>query len=115
MKIVPIRYCADVPATVRFYRALGLELGSRSRPGTWVELPATSGMLAIHRADNTNAAGCELAFEADEPLEEIAARLRSADFEPEPIMDEGHGWSLRVRDPDGVWVQINLFDRGLYT
>jgi hypothetical protein len=72
-------------------------------------------MLAIHRADNTDAAGCELAFEADESLEGIAARLRSADFEPEPIMDEGHGWSLRVRDPDGVWVQINMLDRSLYT
>jgi hypothetical protein len=41
--------------------------------------------------------------------------LRSAGFDPGPIIDEGFGRSMRVRDPDGVWVQINLFDRELYT
>lgn len=115
MKVVPIRYCSDVVAATRFYRAIGLDLGSTSRPGGWVELPAASGMLAIHRAGGDEVGTCELAFEADEPLEAIAARLRSAGFEPEPIMDENFGWSVRVRDPDGVWVQINLHDRELYT
>lgn len=115
MKVVPIRYCSDVAAATRFYRAIGLDLGSTSRPGVWVELPAASGMLAIHGASGDEVGTCELAFEADEPLEAIAARLRSAGFEPEPIMDENFGWSVRVRDPDGVWVQINLHDRELYT
>jgi catechol 2,3-dioxygenase-like lactoylglutathione lyase family enzyme len=113
MRVVPIRYTADVDASVRFYRALGLDAGARSRPGAWVELPAAAGMLAIHRADD--AGRCELAFEADEPLAAVAERLRLAGFEPGPVMDENHGESLRVRDPDGVWVQVNLFDRDLYT
>ena len=54
-------------------------------------------------------------FEADEPLEAITDRLRAAGFDPGPILDEGFGRSMRVRDPDGVWVQINMFDRELYT
>ena len=116
MKVMPIRYTADVEAAVRFYRALGLELGDSSRPGTWVELPAAAGMLAVHAADSDNPAGrCQVAFEADEPLEDVAARLREAGFDPGPVVDEGHGHSLRVRDPDGVWVFVNRNDRALYT
>jgi catechol 2,3-dioxygenase-like lactoylglutathione lyase family enzyme len=115
MRITPIRYCSDVEAATRFYTAIGLEIGSRSRPGGWVELPAASGMLAVHRADGVAEGTCELAFEADEPLEAITARLRSAGFVPEPIVDENFGRSVRVRDPEGVWVQINQYDRELYT
>lgn len=115
MKVVPIRYSADVAASVRFYRALGLDLGSVSRPGAWTELPAASGMLAVHEARGAAAGTCELAFEADEPLESITSRLRAAGFEPEPIVDENFGHSVRVCDPDDVWVQINAHDRELYT
>lgn len=38
-----------------------------------------------------------------------------AGFEPGPPMDEGFGHSMRVQDPDGVWVQLNRYDRDLYT
>jgi catechol 2,3-dioxygenase-like lactoylglutathione lyase family enzyme len=112
---MPIRYSDDIDAAVRFYRALGLELGPTSRPGAWVELPATAGLLAIHEATGAEAGACELAFEADERLDDVVIRLRQAGFEPEPIVDENFGQSVRVRDPDGVWVQINSNDRDLYT
>jgi hypothetical protein len=115
MRVVPIRYSADVGAAVRFYRALGLDAGPVSRPGVWAELPAASGMLAIHEADDAIVGTCELAFEADEPLETIVARLRAAGFEPDAIVDENFGRSVRVRDPDGTWVQINENERDLYT
>jgi hypothetical protein len=115
MRVVPIRYSADVAALVRFYRALGLEAGPASRPGGWVELPAASGMLAVHEAEAADAGGCELAFEADGPLEAVADRLRAAGFEPEPIVDENFGRSFGVPDPDGVRVQVNEYDRELYT
>jgi len=113
MRVLPIRYSSDVEAMTRFYEALGLRVGSVSRPGGWVELPADGGMLAVHRGDD--AGRCELAFETDEPLEDVAARLRAAGYEPGPVIDEGFGRSLRVRDPDGVWVQINTYERELYT
>ncbi|MDQ3054447.1 MAG: VOC family protein [Actinomycetota bacterium] len=115
MRVVPIRYSANVAASMRFYRALGLDAGSVSRPGAWAELPAASGMLAIHEADGATVGTCELAFEADEPLEVITSRLRSAGFAPQPIVDENFGHSVRVCDPDGVWVQVNSQDRELYT
>jgi len=115
MKVVPIRYSADVDAVVRFYQALGLDVGARSRQGVWVELPAAGGMLAIHQAAENEAGQCELAFEADEPLAGVADRMRRAGFQPGPVIDENYGHSLRVRDPDGVWVQINRHDRELYT
>ena len=114
MRVLPIRYCADVEASVRFYRALGLELGAATRPGSWVELPAAAGILALHRSAE-DAGDCELAFEADEPLEAVAGRLAEAGYEPEPIVDESYGRSLRVRDPDGAYVQVNENDRTLYT
>ena len=116
MKVLPIRYSADVEASIRFYRALGLELGAVSRPGAWAELPAAGGVLAVHAApDAVHAGTCELAFEADEPLEDIAKRVRDNGFEPEPILDENFGRLIRVRDPDGVVVQINEHDPSLYT
>ena len=114
MRVLPIRYCADIEASTRFYRALGLELGAATRPGSWVELPAAAGILALHRSTE-HAGDCELAFEADEPLEDITQRLRSAGFEPDAIIDEAFGRSVRVLDPDGVWVQVNEHDRELYT
>jgi catechol 2,3-dioxygenase-like lactoylglutathione lyase family enzyme len=114
MRVLPIRYCADVEASIRFYRALGLELGAATRPGSWVELPAAAGTLALHRSTE-HAGDCELAFEADEPLEAVAQRLAAAGFPAEPIVDESYGRSLRLRDPDGVYVQVNENDRSLYT
>jgi catechol 2,3-dioxygenase-like lactoylglutathione lyase family enzyme len=113
MRVMPIRYTSDVEAMTRFYAVLGLRVGSVSRPGGWVELPADGGTLAVHRGDDVGR--CELAFETDEPLEDVAARLRAAGYEPGPVIDEGFGRSLRVPDPDGVWVQINAYDRELYT
>jgi catechol 2,3-dioxygenase-like lactoylglutathione lyase family enzyme len=115
VRVMPIRYTDDVDAAVRFYRALGLDAGPMSRPGVWVELPASTGMLAIHKASGAEVGTCELAFEADEPLADVVNRLRQAGFEPEPIVDENFGQSMRVRDPDGVWVQVNANDRDLYT
>jgi hypothetical protein len=115
MRVMPIRYSSDVAAMTRFYQALGLRAGSVSRPGGWIEMPAEGGTLAIHRGSGEDAGRCELAFEADEGLEDVAARLREAGFEPGPLIDEGFGHSLRVQDPDGVWVQINRYDRELYT
>jgi catechol 2,3-dioxygenase-like lactoylglutathione lyase family enzyme len=114
MRVLPIRYCADMEASTRFYRTLGLGLGSATRPGSWVELPAAAGILALHKTTE-HAGDCELAFEADEPLEAVAARLADAGFPAEPIVDESFGRSLRVRDPDGVYVQVNENDRTLYT
>lgn len=115
MKIVPLRYTTDVEASARFYRALGLDFGPTSRPGAWAEMPARAGMLAIHRSGADEKGTCELAFEADEPLENVAERMRAAGYETGPVIDENFGRSVRILDPDGVWVQVNRYERDLYT
>jgi catechol 2,3-dioxygenase-like lactoylglutathione lyase family enzyme len=115
VKITPIRYTADVAACARFYGALGLDLDAISRPGAWAELPAASGMLALHKASGEDIGRCELAFEADEPLESVVDRLTAAGYPTQSIVDESFGRSVRVQDPDGVWVQVNENDRELYT
>lgn len=115
MKLLPIRYSSNVEASTKFYRALGLQEGPSSRPGSWVELPAGAGVLAIHQATGDDGGRCELAFEAEEALEQISSRMEAAGFDAGVIVDENFGQSLRLRDPDGAWVQINRFERELYT
>lgn len=115
MRVMPIRYVTDPQASLHFYQALGLELGAASRPGEWLELPAAGGVLALHAAEPGDAQRCELAFEATEPLEAIADRLRGVGHDDVVLLDESFGRSLQVRDPDGVLVQVNENDRSLYT
>jgi len=118
MKVMPIRYVADVDSSARFYAALGLSIGDRSRSGNWAELAGSGGVLALHsvRTSQQDTPGyVQLSFESDEPLELLAGRLTAAGFEPEAIVDENFGRSLQVIDPDGMLVQVNGHDRELYT
>jgi len=119
MKVIAIRYTSDSTALVGFYTALGFPVDVASRTGDWIELASASAAIAVHHvaAEETihPAGSAELAFEADEPLEAIRSRLRDAGFPGGEIVDEAHGRSLRIVDPDGTPVQINEFDRELYT
>jgi hypothetical protein len=118
MKVMPIRYVADMSASTKFYAALGLTGGDESRSGNWIELQASAGLLGLHtaRSSEQDAPGAvELSFLADEPLEQIAERLSGAGFDSGVILDENFGRSLRVLDPDGVPVQVNEHDSALYT
>jgi catechol 2,3-dioxygenase-like lactoylglutathione lyase family enzyme len=118
MKVMPIRYVADLAAAARFYTALGLAGGDDSRSGNWLELGASAGVLALHitrESQDDDPGLMELAFVTEEPLEKVAARLTEAGFPPAPIMDENFGRSMLVRDPDGLTIQINEHDPDLYT
>ena len=115
MKVMPIRYSADVDASIRFYEALGLKVSTESRSKQWAELSsASNGVVALHIAQPGEAGACELSFETQEPLEKVVTRLTEAGFAPDQIVDENFGRSVRVQDPDAVWVQINEHDRELY-
>ena len=143
MRPLPIRYVRDLPAAQRFYEALGLDVdfaGRAPRQGgtRWVELVGSArAVMALHYPDDADAPiadeavvaepadpghaaapsgglAVELAFEAEEPLEEVVARLRAAGFEPATaIVDESHGRSFTVRDPEGLRIQVNEHDRAL--
>lgn len=120
MKLRPIHFVPDVAEAVRFYRAVGLEAQAGSRSGHWIELTATGGELGLHdaaiAADGEGREGLALNFIADEPLEAVEQRLRTAGFEPEgTIVDHEWGRALQVLAPDGTVVQIDERDRELYT
>ena len=139
MRPMPIRYVRDLPLAQRFYEALGLELDFAGRAprrgGTrWVELVGSGrAAMALHHADEADVPeaaravssdlgshgpsrlAVELAFDADEPLEEVVARLRAGGFEPATaIVDESHGRSFTVYDPEGLHIQVNEHDRALH-
>lgn len=118
MRVMPIRYVADVAASERFYAALGLAPDTTSRSGNWSELTGAGGLVALHAlaaAANPHTAGdVELCLVTDEPLEAVARRLDEAGYAHEGIVDENFGRLLRTVDPDGVTVQVNEHDRSLY-
>ncbi len=123
MKPMPIRYVHDIDAARAFYEALGLTLDVAQRPpksgppSHWLELAGSAGTLALHYIPpDSPARTVELAFDSDEPLEDVVQRLRTAGFEPATeIADEAHGRSFTVRDPEGLLVQVNEHDRTLTT
>ena len=120
MKVRPIHFVPDIAAAVRFYEALGLTTDASARSGHWIELAASGGELGLHdaakAADGEGRTGVMLGLVADEPLEDVEARLRAAGFPPEgEIVDQEWGRSLFVRAPDGAVLQIDEQDRELYT
>jgi catechol 2,3-dioxygenase-like lactoylglutathione lyase family enzyme len=120
VRLRPIHFVPDVDAALRFYEALGLEAAARARTGHWIELTASGGELGLHDGaiadDGAGRTGIALNLVADEPLEAVERRLRSAGFPPDgAIVDQEWGRCLFVRAPDGTVVQIDEPDRELYT
>ena len=120
MRVMPIRYVRDVAGASRFYQALGLRHDFTSRPNrrghsVWTELLADTGGVALHYApEDSPSPAVELSLESDEPLEDVATRLRSAGYElATAIVDESFGRSFTVRDPEGLVIQVNEHDRDL--
>lgn len=111
MKVLAVRFTADVPAQRRFLEALGLAPRVGSDGGGWVDLAGDGGLVGLHAvasADEVHAPGdTGFSFEADEPLETVAGRLHTAGFGDAHIIDESFGRSLRVTDPEGFPIQIN--------
>jgi catechol 2,3-dioxygenase-like lactoylglutathione lyase family enzyme len=119
MKVRPIHFVLDLDEALRFYRVLGFEPTVRSRSGHWVELPASGGELALHDSavadDGEGREGFAINLIAEEPLDEIERRLRSAGFPPEgTIVDQEWGRCLIVTAPDGARLQIDEPDHELY-
>ena len=118
---MPIRYVRDMDQARKFYETLGLTLDFMSRKPrrgpspVWAELSGSGGGLGLHYVPgNATAAGVELGFEADEPLEDVVERLRAAGYEPaSEIVDESFGRSFTIHDPEGLLLQINENDHEL--
>lgn len=108
MKLLVINYAKDVESSVKFYEALGLKL-EQEIDAIWTETNADGGIMAVHSRALANfpKSGYEVCMVADEPLEDVQARLTAAGFDGGEIKDEDFGRSLRVIDPDGNELQIN--------
>lgn len=120
MILMPMVYVSDTARSAAFYEKLGFVLTTRGRTGSWVELAAGGSgeaLLALHQTDELpDAEGrVRLSLVATEPLRELEDRLRAAGVEVvRPVTDEGFGYSMEVRDPDGLLVQINQHEKELY-
>ena len=70
MILMPIVYVQDMDASIAFYERLGFAPKSRSE--MWSELAAGDGaVLALHKAPPDHAGQVELAFVAQESLEQL--------------------------------------------
>ncbi|GAA5512025.1 hypothetical protein Dcar01_00739 [Deinococcus carri] len=109
-------YATDVNRSRAWYERLGFRLRRVNRHGGWAELEWGDFLLYLHGTATPRPAGFALpGFEAQEPLEGVAARLAAAGVLPDPvILDEGYGRVLRLRDPDGHDLEIVEHDPELY-
>lgn len=109
MKILAIRFISDTAAARRFYAALGLTLPEGDESAGWQELQADGGTFALHGTcgDDSSHPDIKLCLKSEEPLEDVQERLEEAGFDPGTISDEDFGRALRVRDPEGLELQID--------
>jgi catechol 2,3-dioxygenase-like lactoylglutathione lyase family enzyme len=127
MKVMPIRFVADVEQCEHFYTVLGLNVDRRGRTPGWTEMTAHGGLVGLHSAEGDDppwakqgdlprsAGTVELTLVTEEPLEEVARRLDAAGYDHEPIADEAFGRFMQVIDPDGLTLQVQEHDPTLYT
>ncbi|MDO5723122.1 MAG: hypothetical protein Q4P33_01790 [Flaviflexus sp.] len=109
MKILGIRFVTNPAGARSFYAALGLELPRGAEDAHWQELRADGGIFALHgiREGDGEHPPFKLCLKSDEPLEQVQGRLTEAGFDPGIITDEDFGRAMRVRDPEGLEIQID--------
>ena len=108
MKLQPIVYTADSAAAVEWYEKV-LGKAPLFRSEMWSTFEFGEAYLAIHLVPETPDRGrVEVSLAAEEPLENIIARLADHGIAPEDgIQEQPFGRSFVVRDPDGSPIQIN--------
>jgi metallothiol transferase len=119
MLIMPIVYVSDLDRSLHFYEQLGFTLVRRQRNGRWAEMRLGDAKLGLHLLEplpeTRKEQRVDLALESQESLEVVQERLLAASVPLERLVsDEAFGYSLVVRDPDGLSIQINQHDPDLY-
>lgn len=111
-----IVYVTNMERSLRFYKGLGCV--AKTEGAYWSELRLETAVLALHLTNTLPQDGLwvSLALVAHKPLETIITELNAAGIAtPDDIADEAFGRSLRLRDPDGLPIQINEHDASLYS
>jgi catechol 2,3-dioxygenase-like lactoylglutathione lyase family enzyme len=119
MLMMTIVYVSDLDRSLHFYEKLGFTLVRKQRNGHWAEMLLGDAKLGLHLLDTLPETRKEqrvdLALESQESLEVVQERLIAAEIPLERLVsDEAFGYSLIVRDPDGLHIQINQHDPELY-
>jgi catechol 2,3-dioxygenase-like lactoylglutathione lyase family enzyme len=113
-----IVYVRDMERSISFYEKLGCVVDAKSRSNSWTELKLGEALLALHTSDmlaEPMPRRVELSFVSAVPLKELQVELSALGIQIErPITDEAFGYSMAIRDPDGLVIQINEHDSELY-
>ena len=97
-------------ASLRFYRALAPNASTQTESSMWTELDLDGATLALHGVDEAPShtdSAVAIAFNSNDPLEEVADRLAAAGYPAGEIVAQPFGRSITVTDPNGLRVQIN--------
>ncbi|GAB3820567.1 VOC family protein [Kribbella italica] len=115
--IRPLRFTADVGAMRGFLETLGLAPRILGRHGSWVDLVAGDGMVALHDAESSSTGGkhgdTRLSFETH-GIDRLKERLVAAGHEDATTWDEAYGRVLSVTAPGGLVIWIDERSEDLY-
>jgi hypothetical protein len=116
LRVMPVRFAEPTGPQAGFLRAFGLRPAGEINP-YYVNFLADAGahgQVGLHHVFSGElpvvqggvGAVVQLTFESAEPLDQIAARLSAAGYEPR-IITEDFGSLLSAVDPDGQEVQVH--------
>ncbi|GAA1513755.1 VOC family protein [Kribbella lupini] len=115
--IRPLRFTADVQAMRQFLETLGLAPRVEGEQGSWVDMVAGDGMVALHDAASSSTGGkhgdTRLSFEAED-IDRLRDRLVAAGHEDATTWDEAYGRVLSVTAPGGLVIWIDERSEDLY-
>ena len=115
--IRPLRFTADVGAMRAFLETLGLAPRVEGVQGSWVDLVAGDGLVALHDAESSSTGGkhgdTRLSFEAGD-IDRLKDRVVAAGHEDPTVWDEAYGRVLSVAAPGGLVIWIDERSEDLY-
>lgn len=116
LRVMPVRFADPAGPYGGFLRALGLRPAGEVNPYyvNFLAADGSQGQVGVHYVfgealpivASEGQPAVQLTFESAEPLEQLAARLAAAGYEP-GIRSEDFGSLLHVTDPDGQEVQVH--------
>ncbi len=113
----PIRFTDNVEPMRAFLELIGLRPRIESVRGSWIELVADGGGVALHSASNSDSGAMQgktsLAFEADD-LDALAQALIDAAVPDVTVYDEAYGRVLTFTDPLGDRLAVDERVKDLY-
>ena len=113
----PVRFTDSLAEMRHFLEAVGLRARVESDRGTWVDMVAGAGMVALHSAAESatgaTAGETRLSFEADD-VRALAERLRTCDVADVTVYDEAYGLVMTCTDPLGDPITIDGRSTDLY-